>query len=64
MTAYAIVRTADNPHIGAVKISYAKVRAMIDIPTIGRTHGEDPADENRMSDLPRDHVRDTAYDDR
>ena len=37
---------------------------MIDILTEGRTHGENPADEKIMPDLPRDHVRDTAYKDR
>ena len=64
MIAYAMAMTADNPRVGAVEISYAEIRAMIDIPTEGRTHGENPADEDRMPDLPRDHVRDTAYEDR
>ena len=35
---------------------------MIDILTEKRTHGENPTDENKMPDLPRDHVRDTTYD--
>ena len=64
VTAYATARTADSPCIGTVEISYAEVRAMIDIPTEGRTHGENPADEKIMPDLPRDHVRNTAYNDR
>jgi hypothetical protein len=61
---HATARTMDSSRVGAVEISYAEVRAMIDIPTEGRTHGKDPADENRMPDLPRDHMRETAHEDR
>ena len=60
MYAYA-ARTTECPHEDTVEISYAEVRAMIDIPTKGRTHGENPADEDEMPDLSKDHVRDTAY---
>ena len=56
-------RTMDSPRVDAVEISYAEVRAMIDIPIKRRTHEKDPADEELMLDLPRDHVRDTAYAD-
>ena len=63
MTAYVMVRTADSPHIGIVEISYAKVWAMIDISTKGRTHREDPADKEIMPDLPRDYMRNTVYTD-
>ena len=54
---HATARTMDSSRVGAVEISYAEVRAMIDIPTEGRTYGEDPADEEIMPDLPRDHMR-------
>ena len=64
VTAYAMTRTADSPHVGIVEISYAEVRAMIDILTEGRTHGENLADEEIIPGLPKDHVRDTAYDNR
>src|ERR1043165_6957281 len=62
VTMHATARTMDSSRVGAVEISYAEVRAMIDIPTERRTHGENPADEDRMPHLPRDHVRNTAYD--
>src|ERR1044071_4901475 len=62
VTMHATARTIDSPRVGVVEISYAEVRAMIDIPTEGRTHGKNPADEDKMPDLPRDHVRDTVYD--
>src|ERR1044071_1435833 len=61
VTMHAMARTMDSSRVGAVEISYAEVRAMIDIPTKGRTHGENPADEDEMPDLSKDHVRDTAY---
>src|ERR1044071_7122160 len=61
VTMHATARTMDSSRVGAVEISYAEVRAIIDIPTEGRTHGENPADKNKMPDLPRDHMRDTAY---
>src|ERR1043165_642007 len=61
MTMHATARTMDSPRVGAVEIAYAEVRAMIDIPTEGRTHGKNLANEDKMPDLPRDHVRDTAY---
>src|ERR1044072_4531180 len=64
VTMHATARTMDSSRVGTVEISYAEVRAMIDIPTKERTHGENPADEDKMPDLPRDHVRDTAYRDR
>ena len=62
VTMYATARTMDSSRISAVEISYAEVRAMIDIPTEGRTHEENSADKDKMPDLPRDHVRDTAYE--
>ena len=61
VTMHATARTMDSPRAGAVEISYAEVRTIIDILTEGRTHGENPADENRMPDLPKNHVRDTAH---
>ena len=64
MTAYANARIADSPCVGTVEISYAKVQAMIDILTKGRTYEENSADKKNMLDLSRDHVRDTAYADR
>src|ERR1044071_8783119 len=64
VTMHATARTMDSSRVGAVEISYAEVRAMIDIPTEGRTHGENSADEDRMRDLPRNHVRDPAYSER
>jgi hypothetical protein len=38
VTAYATVRTADSLRVGVVEISYAEVRAMINILTEERTH--------------------------
>src|ERR1044071_9673566 len=64
VTMHATATTMDSSRVGAVKISYAEVRAIIDIPTEGRTHGENSANEDRMPDLPRNHVRDTAYSER
>jgi len=64
MTAYAMARIADSPCIDAIEISYTKVWAMIDIPTQKRIHKKNPADEEIMSNLLRDHVRDIAYTDR
>ena len=63
-TAYATARIAESPRVGAVEISYAEVRAMIDIPTTGRTHDEDLAIEELMPIELEDHVRDTAYAER
>ena len=63
VTMHAKVRIMDSPRVGVVEISYAEVQVMIDILTEGRTHEENSADENRMPDLSRDHVRDTAYED-
>src|ERR1044072_8797739 len=50
VTMHATARTMDSSRVGAVEISYAEVRAMIDIPTEGRTHGKNPADEDKMPD--------------
>src|ERR1044072_8906860 len=61
VTMHAMARTMHSSRVGAVEISYAEVRAMIDIPTEGRTHGENPTDEDKMTASQKDRVRDTAY---
>jgi hypothetical protein len=49
MYAYT-ARIMECPHEDTVEISYADVRAMIDIPTKGRTHGDSLAAEEIMPD--------------
>ena len=62
-TAYAYTaRTAEGSRVGAVEISYAEVRAMIDIPTEGRTHGELLDTEEIMPVDQEEHVREAAYE--
>ena len=61
---HATARTMDSSREGAVEISYTEVRAIINILTERRTHEKNLADKKEMPDLPRDHVRDTAYADR
>ena len=56
-----MVRITDSLCVGAVEISYAKVQAMIDIPTEKRTHKKNPVNEEIILDLSRNHVRDTVY---
>src|SRR5688572_14830285 len=62
-TAYAYtIRITKNSRVGTIEMFYAKMRAIIDILTKGRTHKNLLATKKEILGEPEEHVRDIAYE--